>query len=87
MTIAMCSYCKRFVRAFRLSMIISMMGVMSRFSSTSSSTKRRSQDANCGVDCRVEYRSIRVTLGYVRDNFSVPCYTLSEYKDLHSFGV
>ena len=57
-----------------------MMGVMNRFSSKSSSTKWRSQDANCGVE-------VQVTLGYVRDTFSVPCYTLSEYKDLHSFGV
>ena len=65
-------------------MIISMMGVMSRFSSTSSSTKMPTAGSTC---CRVEYRSIRVTSGYVKDTFSVPCYTLSEYKDLHSFEV
>ena len=60
-----------------------MMGVMRRFSSESSSTKPTA-GSTC---CRVEYRSIQVTSGYVRDTFLVPCYTISEYKDLHSFGV
>ena len=37
-----------------------------------------------GIGRYTNYRpgSIRVTLGYVRDTFSVPYNTLSEYKDL-----
>ena len=61
-------------------MIISMMGVMSRFASTSSSTKWRSQDANCGVNVllsrvSVDLSDIGVSQGYLFGSM------------LHSFGL
>ena len=40
----------RIVKDLSVDFRLSMMGVMSRFSSMSSSTKRRSKDANCAVD-------------------------------------